>query len=53
MKKKTNSAVIFFFVLLAIGGILYLLGMHETFGVAGAVLTALVLTFLMVFFVSQ
>lgn len=53
MKKKTNPALIFLLVLLAIAGILYLLDMHETFGVAGATLTALVLTFLIVFFVSQ
>lgn len=53
MRKKTNSAVIFFFVLLAIGVILYLTGMHVTFGIAGATITALVLTFLIVFFVSQ
>ena len=53
MKKKTNPAFIFLLVLLAIGGILYLLGMHDTFGIAGATITALVLTFLIVFFVSQ
>lgn len=53
MKKKTNPALIFLLVLIAIGGILYLTGMHETFGLAGASLTALIITFLIVFFISQ
>ncbi len=50
MKKKTSPAVIFFFVLLGIAGVLYLLGMHDTFGVAGMCIIALVLTFLITFF---
>lgn len=53
MKKKTNPAFIFLLVLAGIAGILYLLGMHETFGFAGMCITALVLTFVVVFFVSR
>lgn len=53
MKKKPNTALIFILVLGGIAGILYLLGLHETFGLAAMCLVALVLTFLIVFFISQ
>lgn len=53
MKKKINPVFIFLLVVLAIAGILYFLGMHETFGVAGMAVIAIVLTFVIIFFVSQ
>ena len=53
MKKKPNTALIFILVLGGIAGILYLLGLNETFGLAAMCLVALVLTFLIVFFISQ
>ena len=53
MKKRPNTALIFILVLGGIAGILYLLGLHETFGLAAMCLVALVLTFLIVFFISQ
>ena len=49
MKKKNNALVLFLVALLVIGGALYLLGIHETFGIVGASITTLFLTFLTAF----
>lgn len=52
MKKRIHPALLFLLILLITAGILYVLGMYETFGVLGASLTAVVLTLLIVFFMG-
>ncbi len=53
LKSSITTYIIGLLVLAGIAGILYLLGIHETFGFAGMCITALVLTFVIVFFVSR
>lgn len=50
MKKKLNTWVILLLIFIIASGILYLVGMQDTFGLAGLSVVALVIALVVVFF---